>query len=107
MKIIKAIKNLIGKVFYGVLGFFGLIDDKRQLSRTTALLYLFAYKFASVPLAVSNITELVGAVVALGGVGGAMGLYAWKKKVESGAAAVGADLIATIKNKVSESDTEE
>lgn len=107
MKIIKQIRHSIGKVFYGVLGFFGLIDEKRQLSRTTAMLYIFTYKFATVPLAISNISELVGAVVALGGVGGAIGLYAWKKNIESKAATVGADLIDAIKSKVAESDTEE
>lgn len=107
MKLFKSVKKTISGTFYGVLGFFGLLDDKRELSRTTAMLYIFTYKFATVPLAISSINELLGAVVALGGVGGAMGLYAWKKKTAAGAAVVGAELIDAIKSSASTSDTEE
>jgi len=88
MKIITNVKKIftnIKKVYFGVLDFFGLIDEKRQLSRTNVLLYIFCYKFMTTPLVATNITELVGAIVALGGVGGAMGLYAYKKKLISNA----------------------
>lgn len=103
----KKIKAFISKTFYGILGFFGLIDNDRQLSRTTLLLYIFGYKFASVPLAISSIYELSGAIVALAGVGGAVGLYAYKKNAAAKAASVGADLIDAIKSKVASADTEE
>lgn len=103
MKIFRSIR----KLFYSFLGFFGLLDEKRELSRTTIILYIFVYKFANVPLATSSINELVGALVALGGVGGAMGLYAWKKKIAANVGTVSDELITAIKATAASSDTEE
>lgn len=81
MNKIKSFFRGLKRMFFSFLGFFGLVDDHRSLSRTNVILYIFVYKFAMVPLATSNINEMVGAVIALGGVGGAMGLYAFKKNV--------------------------
>lgn len=53
MKIVKFFK----RVFLDILGFFGLLDDQRQLSRTTTILYIFVYKFAMVPIATSSINS--------------------------------------------------
>lgn len=103
MKIVKFFK----RVFLDILGFFGLLDDQRQLSRTTTILYIFVYKFAMVPIATSSINELVGAIVALGGVGGAMGLYAWKKNIAAKAGSVGESLIEAIKTNETKTETEE
>ena len=72
MNLIKSFFRFWKMLFFSVLGFFGLIDENRSLSRTNVILYIFVYKFATVPLATSSINELVGAVVALGGVGGAI-----------------------------------
>lgn len=101
------ILSFFKRMFFSFFGFLGLIDENRQLSRTNAILYIFVYKFAMVPIATSSINELVGAVVALGGVGGAMGLYAFKKNVISKVGTVGDDVIQAIKSSREEDDTQE
>ena len=98
MNLIKSFFRFWKMLFFSVLGFFGLIDENRSLSRTNVILYIFVYKFATVPLATSSINELVGAVVALGGVGGAMGLYAFKKNLASKATQLGDTVMDTIRN---------
>lgn len=95
MKFISKVK----KVIFSILGFFGFLDEKRQLSRTNILLYVFAYKFMMTPLVATNITELAGAIIALGGVGGAMGLYAHKKNIISKAEPIVDSVMEKIKNK--------
>ncbi len=99
MKLIKSFFRFWKVLFFTILGFFGLIDENHQFSRTNAILYVFVYKFATVPLATSSINELVGAVVALGGVGGAMGLYAFKKNLTSKVTQqIGDNVMDTIRN---------
>ena len=48
------------------LNFFGLIDEKGQLSRTTLLVYIFTMKFAVVPMESATIHDMALALAALG-----------------------------------------
>lgn len=49
-----------------ILNFFGLIDEKGQLSRTNLLVYIFTMKFAFVPMQTASINDLALALAALG-----------------------------------------
>lgn len=59
-----------------VLGFFGLIDDKGELSRTNLLIYIFTLKFAFVPMETASVNDLALALAA-------MGVYMGKKVVSA------------------------
>jgi hypothetical protein len=48
------------------LNFFGLIDDKGQLSRTNLLVYIFTLKFAVVPMESASVHDMAMALAALG-----------------------------------------
>lgn len=104
---IKVICKFIRKVFFTVMGFFGLIDEHRNLSRTNIILYIATYRFATIPLEVASIQQLIAAIIALTGLGGAAGLYAFKKSLTSKAGEITADVINKIKDTVSTDDTKE
>lgn len=62
-------KSLLLKIwspFKTVLDFFGLIDEKSQLSRTNLLVYIFTMKFAFVPMESASIHDMALALAALG-----------------------------------------
>lgn len=58
------------------LSFFGLIDEKQQLSRTNLLVYIFTLKFAFIPMQSASINDMALAL-------GALGAYMGKKVISA------------------------
>lgn len=81
----KRIKNF----FYTIFKFLGLLDTKKELSRTNLIIYVFIYKLAMVPLESASVEQMATALVAALG---AMGVYVAKKVIE------GKKEIATVNN---------
>ena len=68
---------------FAITGFVRITDENNQLSVTNLLVALFAYKFFNTPITAGNITDLAGSLVSLAPLLGAIGNYAYKKKLST------------------------
>lgn len=93
----KAVFTKIWGHIKSFLNFFGLIDEKKQLSRTTLLVYIFTIKFAFVPMETASIQDLALAMSALGVYMGKKVVNAYVEGAKAKAEIASSDVLAKLK----------